>query len=105
ADAQLTRLQRAVQRAGRGQPRRAKCLPQSVALAWLLARRGIGSELRLGVRGNDGTFEAHAWLELAGGVLDPAAGGWTQFQPLARGIAALRTGRRPGPAGRENQPR
>jgi hypothetical protein len=42
------------------------CLPRSLYLWWLLRRRGVRCELRIGVRLNDGAFEAHAWVEHAG---------------------------------------
>jgi hypothetical protein len=61
-----------VRRANRFSPRRASCLQQSLALSWLLGRQGIDSELRIGVRKQDGKFEAHAWLERQGRLLyDP----------------------------------
>lgn len=45
----------------------ATCLPQSLTLWWLLRRRGVQSQLRLGVRKEGGDLKAHAWVE-AGGV-------------------------------------
>jgi Transglutaminase-like superfamily len=41
------------------------CLHRSLALWWLLRRRGIDAELRIGARQEHGTFEAHAWVEYA----------------------------------------
>jgi hypothetical protein len=46
------------------------CLVVSLALWWLLARQGIASELRVGVRKDGGTFEAHAWVECGRVTLD-----------------------------------
>jgi hypothetical protein len=61
-----------LQRANRFSPRPASCLQQALALSWLLGRRGIASELRIGVRKQEGKFEAHAWLERHGQLLyDP----------------------------------
>jgi hypothetical protein len=37
------------------------CLEVSLALWWLLARQGIASDLRVGIRRDGETFEAHAW--------------------------------------------
>jgi hypothetical protein len=49
------------------------CLEASLALWWLLARQGIASDLRVGVRKDGETFEAHAWVECGGQTLnDPA---------------------------------
>ena len=55
----------------------ASCLTQALAGWWLLRRRGIDSELRVGVnRGGEG-LTAHAWLLVEGQVLlggrDPEA--------------------------------
>ena len=55
-----------------------RCLTRSVALAWLLKRRGIPFILRIGVPrgttvGQEGepiSFSAHAWVEHAGIVLN-----------------------------------
>lgn len=48
------------------------CLPESVALWWMLRRRGLLADLRLGVRTTLGRFEAHAWVEYQGQVLNEA---------------------------------
>jgi hypothetical protein len=58
-----------VEAAARHGPYRATCLPRSLTLWWLLRRRGIASDLHIGVRKNAGRFEAHAWVELRGRVL------------------------------------
>jgi hypothetical protein len=44
----------------------ADCLVRSLVLLWLLRRRGITAELRLGARTLTGRFEAHAWVEHGG---------------------------------------
>lgn len=46
------------------------CLPQSLVCWALLRRRGIESELRIGTRKVGGEFEAHAWVEYQGQVLN-----------------------------------
>jgi hypothetical protein len=52
----------------------AVCLTQALALQILLGRRGLASELRLGVsRGEGPGLEAHAWLESEGRILIGAA--------------------------------
>jgi len=48
------------------------CLHRSLALWWLLGRRGIESRLQLGARRQDGRFEAHAWVEYAGLIVNDA---------------------------------
>jgi hypothetical protein len=45
---------------------RANCLRQSLALWWLLKRRGIEAALRIGVRKEGGALQAHAWVEHEG---------------------------------------
>jgi hypothetical protein len=43
------------------------CLTRSLYLWWLLQRKGIDSQVRIGVRlGRNGVFGAHAWVEYAG---------------------------------------
>ncbi len=64
---QLTRL--VVIAANHG-PYRATCLCQSLALWWLLRRRGIPAELRIGVRKDGGELNAHAWVEHQGRPLN-----------------------------------
>jgi hypothetical protein len=44
----------------------ANCLERSLALWWLLARRGVTSHLRIGARKTGEKFEAHAWVERNG---------------------------------------
>ncbi len=47
-------------------PYRATCLRQSLALWWLLRRRGLVADLRIGVRKDAGNLQAHAWVEHRG---------------------------------------
>lgn len=64
------RAARAVRRAAQYGVFRPRCLVRSVALHRLLERRGVvGSRIRVGVRREQGRFEAHAWVELDGRVL------------------------------------
>jgi len=51
--------------AARG-PVRATCLRRSLLIWWLLRREGIESALRIGVRHEAGTLQAHAWVEHEG---------------------------------------
>jgi hypothetical protein len=44
----------------------ANCLTRSLYLVWLLRRRGVNAELRIGVRMNGASLDAHAWVEYAG---------------------------------------
>jgi hypothetical protein len=45
------------------------CLHRSLALWWLLERRGFASRLEFGARKRNGAFEAHAWVEHDGVVV------------------------------------
>jgi len=46
------------------------CLPLAMATQWLLRRRGIATDLRIGVmRDQSRHLEAHAWVELNGRIL------------------------------------
>jgi hypothetical protein len=49
------------------------CLERSMTLWWMLRREGVNGELRIGARKQDGNFEAHAWVELDGQVLNDGA--------------------------------
>lgn len=42
------------------------CLTRSLLLGWLLRRRGVESQLRIGVRLRGGALDAHAWVECEG---------------------------------------
>ena len=44
----------------------ANCLTRSLLLGWLLRRRGVASQLRIGVKMDNGSLSAHAWVEYAG---------------------------------------
>lgn len=47
-----------------------RCLSQSLVLRLLLNRKGISSELKIGVSHQTGKFDAHAWLEKDGILLN-----------------------------------
>ena len=46
------------------------CLAKSLTLWWLLGRQGIPSHLRIGIKKERETFEAHAWVEREGTALN-----------------------------------
>lgn len=60
---QVDAIARLVAAAARHGPYKARCLSRSLALQWLLRRRGMETDLRVGVRKVAGRLEAHAWLE------------------------------------------
>ena len=64
------RVARAVAVASNHVPGVGTCLTQALAAQVLLARRGHQTSLRIGAaRGEEGQFEAHAWLECGGKVV------------------------------------
>jgi hypothetical protein len=50
-------------------PYRANCLKKALATWWLLGRRGIVTEIRIGVNKASQAFSAHAWVVCRGNVL------------------------------------
>jgi hypothetical protein len=84
--AQLTT--RLVQVASREGLCRTNCLEQSVVLWWLLRRQGISSDLRIGVCKSGDGVAAHAWVEIAGMVLNDAQDVHQHYAAFDRAIAA-----------------
>jgi len=84
----------------RRQPLRSSCLPRTIVLWSLLRRRGIDTDIRIGVRGDtEPKFQAHAWLEWNGEVLNDAADVGSQYLPF-NGAAFDRV-KLPSPCGSE----
>jgi Transglutaminase-like superfamily len=54
-------------------PTNPNCLERSMTLWWILRREGVDGELHIGARKEGGRFEAHAWVELGGQVLNDGA--------------------------------
>lgn len=67
------RAARAVRSAELHGPSHPNCLERSLTLWWLLRRKGVESELHIGARKEGPRFEAHAWVELRGNILNDAA--------------------------------
>ncbi len=68
------------------------CLEQSLTLWWLLRRRRIPAQLRIGIRKQANKFQAHAWVELAGAVLNDRQDVHREYTAFAGDIAALEAG-------------
>ena len=62
----------------------ANCLRRSVTLWWMMRRRGLDPQLRIGVRSTDQTPAFHAWLELDGRVLNDADDVAAHYTPFDR---------------------
>ncbi len=73
----------ALDRAARCGPGHPSCLPRALALWWLLRRRGIPADLRIGARRAAGRLEAHAWVEHDGQVLGDQADVHVRFAAFA----------------------
>lgn len=58
------------------------CLKESLVLWCLLRCQGITSQLRIGVRRQQGKFEAHAWVEYRNIVLNSSPDASKQFAVL-----------------------
>ncbi len=79
---ELATLGRAVNSAANyalGQP---TCLTRSMLLCWLLRRRGIATQLRIGVKLDDGKLDAHAWVEHEGVPINDAEDVAQRFAPF-----------------------
>jgi hypothetical protein len=70
---------------------RPNCLERSMILWWLLRSRGIAADLRFGARKHGQRFEAHAWVECCGVVLDGPDETHLEFVPFDGPITALDT--------------
>ena len=79
--AEAERLARLVAIAGRRGPLAASCLPQALAIFWLLTRRGLAPRIRFGVCHTGQDLLAHAWVELQGVALADGDRGQTPLGP------------------------
>jgi hypothetical protein len=68
----------------------ATCLRQSLLVYWLLRRRGLAPELKLGVRKQGAVVDAHAWVELDGKSLDPVEATHLPFPTQPAGPTSMR---------------
>jgi hypothetical protein len=79
--------------AGNRLPFPSTCLTRSLLLLWLLRRRGLRAELRIGVRRVEAEIESHAWVELDGEPVNETqevAGRFAVFDaPLPSGSGAF----------------
>jgi hypothetical protein len=89
------RYARQIGRASRCYPARIRCLHRSLVLHHWLRREGLPSVLRIGVGKDHDLLVAHAWVELAGLVVNDSAAAVSAFTPLtdAAHYAAPASGR------------
>jgi len=69
----MERILRAARLAERNAPFESNCLERSLALWWVLRLSGLRTDLHMGGRKSGGRFEAHAWVEWDGQVLNDEA--------------------------------
>jgi hypothetical protein len=81
------RLGRLARIAGRYVPTNGSCLRQSLLVSWLLRRRGIASDLRIGVQKQD-AFAAHAWVEVGGRPVNDTPDVAERFAPFDDPLSA-----------------
>jgi len=62
----VSKTNRMIHAAARYSLMRHTCLEESLCLWYLLRKQGVTSQLRIGVRKENGKFEAHAWVECNG---------------------------------------
>jgi hypothetical protein len=84
---QVRKTARLVEAAGRYGPYRARCLPQSLTLWWLLRRQGVESKVRFGARKNGRRIEAHAWVEFEGTPVNDSTDVSERFKPFEPAVA------------------
>jgi len=70
---------------------RPTCLERSLVLWWMLRREGVAAELRVGATKDAGRFEAHAWVEYCGAVLNDPEGEHRGFVPFDGPIDSMET--------------
>ena len=79
------RFATAINRAARYGMFRPKCLARAVALSQLLDAHGIiGHCIRIGVRCAEGTFTAHAWVELGASIMGDNERSTSSYVPLTK---------------------
>jgi hypothetical protein len=70
---------------------RPNCLESSLVLWWLLRRRETPAELHVGARKEGQKFEAHAWVESGGNVVNQPDETHLHFVPFDGPIASVET--------------
>jgi hypothetical protein len=59
------------------------CLPRALTLRWMLGRRGIPAQLRIGIQKNSTGMYAHAWVEMEGESVGEPEDVAERFKPLS----------------------
>ena len=85
---ELMNIGRIVNIAARHTLARGNCLTRSLVLRWILRRRNVGSDLRIGVRLVNGYLEAHAWVEYNGKPINDSADVAERYAAFAGNLSA-----------------
>ena len=70
---------------------RTSCLEQSLVLCRMLRRRSMNAAIRIGARKEGDRFEAHAWIEMEGNVVDSGGTEHLHFVPFEHFESSMRT--------------
>jgi len=65
------------------------CLPRALTLTRMLARRGVTTKLRIGVRPEGDELLAHAWVEWMGRALNDDEASLQRFAPFERALDGI----------------
>lgn len=65
----------------------ANCLKRSLLIWWLLARRGVTAEIKIGVRKSEDGFQAHAWVKFENTVLADSVGYQAEIKAFSANMA------------------
>jgi hypothetical protein len=84
---ETTQVCRMVLAAGRYSLLKGTCLERSLTLWWLLARKGIATQLRIGARKSGEKFEAHAWVERNGSAIGEPDGTHVHYAAFEKEFA------------------
>jgi len=91
ADSRVALTSRMVLAAARNSLVPSTCLERSIALWWLLARQGIATQLRIGVRKDDEKFAAHAWVERDGVAIGEPTAPHVHYAAFAEELSGERS--------------
>jgi hypothetical protein len=98
APGEIRTLAQLVNVAARYSPFAATCLTRSLLLEWMLRRRGVDSQLRIGVRLTRGSLDAHAWVECDGVPVNDKPDVASHFAPFGDSVPAAAFNTRAGGA-------
>lgn len=85
---EMMRMGMMINIAARHSPFPATCLTRSLLLCWLLRRKGVDAQLRIGARLTDGTLDAHAWVEHTGVPVNDRQDVSTQYAPFNGAVSS-----------------